>query len=204
MLQEAHNPEHSHALPAAPASLPGCNYMQVENVELIRAYGHMLKLVLMRGKLLQQLKSAIAALQKAADNQSAVPVALERACHDIKKKVAEVDEDIAVRQGSAECVVASLCPCMTSHKDCLESGACCTRTCICGSVLLVMLCIVSVGMQPVTKEGNAVTNAPAHVQFDSWGQAGIHLAHCHLLLPICQPCRQSKPWATLHAWWVLS
>jgi len=106
-LQGAHSPEHSHALPAPPASLPGCKCMQVENVELIRAYGRMLKLVLMRGKLLQQLKSAIAALQKAADNQSSVPVALEHACHDIKKKVAEVDEDITVRQDSAECGVVS-------------------------------------------------------------------------------------------------
>jgi hypothetical protein len=70
--------------------------MQVESVELIRAYGNMLKLVLTRGKLLQQLKSAIAALQKAADSSSNVPVVLEKACHDIKKKVAKVDEEIKV------------------------------------------------------------------------------------------------------------
>lgn len=71
-------------------------HVQVESVELIRAYGNMLKLVLTRGKLLQQLKSAIAALQKAADSSSNVPVVLEKACHDIKKKVAKVDEQIKV------------------------------------------------------------------------------------------------------------
>lgn len=70
---------------------------------------------------------------------------------------------------------------MTRHKDHLKSGLYCTRTCICGRVLLLLLCIASDGMQPVTKEGNAVTNAPAHVQFDSWGQAGNHPARCHLL-----------------------
>lgn len=70
--------------------------MQVENVELIRAYGNMLKLVLTRGSLLQQLKSATAALQKAAEARTIVPAALERNCHSIKKKVAAVDEDIKV------------------------------------------------------------------------------------------------------------
>lgn len=71
-------------------------WLQVESVELILAYGNMLKLVLTRGRLLQQLKSAIAALQKAADSHADVPVVLEKACHDVKKKVAKVDEDIKV------------------------------------------------------------------------------------------------------------
>jgi hypothetical protein len=70
--------------------------VQVESVELIRAYGNMLKLVLTRGRLLQQLKSAVAALQRAADAHTDVPVVLEKACHDIKKKIAKVDEDIKV------------------------------------------------------------------------------------------------------------
>lgn len=71
-------------------------WLQVESVELVRAYGNMLKLVLTRGRLLQQLKSAIAALQKAADSHTDVPVVLEKACHVVKKKVAKVDKDIKV------------------------------------------------------------------------------------------------------------
>lgn len=76
---------------AAPRSL-----VQVEGVELVRAYGRMLKLVLARGKLLQQLQSAIAALQQAADAHTSVPAALESACHDVKEKVAKVDAEIQV------------------------------------------------------------------------------------------------------------
>lgn len=76
-------------------------WTQVENVELIRAYGNVLKLVLMRGSLLQQLKSATAALQKAAEARTIVPDVLERNCHSIKKKVAAVDEDIKVCVGGS-------------------------------------------------------------------------------------------------------
>lgn len=56
----------------------------------------MLKLVLERGSLLQQLKSAIAALQKAAGERADVPAVLEQRCHKIKEQVDDVDEDILV------------------------------------------------------------------------------------------------------------
>ena len=69
-------------------------------MELIRAYGNMLKLVLTRGKLLQQLQSAIAAMQQAAEAHPAVPVALEAACHNIKHEVAKVDAKIKVSRGA--------------------------------------------------------------------------------------------------------
>jgi hypothetical protein len=78
-------------------------------VELIRAYGNMLKLVLTRGRLLQQLKSAIAALQKVADSHADVPIVLEKACHDVKKKVAKVDEDIKVSCCMVAAVLQAAC-----------------------------------------------------------------------------------------------
>lgn len=65
-------------------------------MELIRAYGNMLKLVLKRGQLLQRLQSAIAALQKAAEVHAQVPAVLESSCHDIKKDLAKLDEKIKV------------------------------------------------------------------------------------------------------------
>jgi predicted metal-dependent hydrolase len=74
-------------------------FLQVDSIEVVRAYGNMLRLVLERGKLLQQLQSAIAALQKAAEVHAEVPVVLEAACHKIKERVTAVDGQIQVRPG---------------------------------------------------------------------------------------------------------
>lgn len=70
---------------------------QVENVEIIRAYGSLLQLVLARGKLLQRLHSALAALRKAAQDRPLVPAAMEGACERAAAEVDRVDRKIRVR-----------------------------------------------------------------------------------------------------------
>jgi hypothetical protein len=70
----------------------------VESVEVVRAYGGLLNLVLSRGRLLLKLQSAVAGLRKAAGEHAQVPVSLEKACLDLKDDVEELDHQIKVRR----------------------------------------------------------------------------------------------------------
>lgn len=75
-----------------PACLP-----QVVHVEMIRAYGRLLGMVLQRGKLLRQLQTATANLQKEAMDWHEVPASKEVACYKIKDQIDQLSRDIQVR-----------------------------------------------------------------------------------------------------------
>jgi F0F1-type ATP synthase delta subunit len=72
-------------------------HMQVESVEVVRAYGKLLNMVLQRGQLLRRLQSALAQLQKAAQEHPQVPEALEKACFDAQDDAEMVQFQIKVR-----------------------------------------------------------------------------------------------------------
>lgn len=69
---------------------------QVVHVEVVRAYGRLVRLVLQHGQLLRRLQCATAALQREAQLWEEVPVAKEEACYKLKKNIDKISLDIQV------------------------------------------------------------------------------------------------------------
>jgi acyl transferase domain-containing protein len=80
--------------------MPG---LQVVHVEMVRAYGTLLRLVMHRGQLMQQLQAAIAGLQHDAMVNEEVPVKKEEACFKVRDELDVVNEQIQARQHSHAC-----------------------------------------------------------------------------------------------------
>jgi hypothetical protein len=72
-----------------------CN-LQVMHVEIVRAYGRLVRLVLQHGRLLRQLQSATAALQHEAQLWEEVPAAKEAACYKYKEEIDKISQEIQV------------------------------------------------------------------------------------------------------------
>jgi hypothetical protein len=72
-----------------------CN-LQVVHVEIVRAYGRLVRLVLQHDRLLRQLQSATAALQHEAQLWEEVPVAKEAACYKYKEEIDKISQEIQV------------------------------------------------------------------------------------------------------------
>lgn len=105
--------------------------LQVVHVEMIRAYGRLVRMVVRRGKLLRKLQSATAALQKEAQDWQEVPVSKEVACYKIKDQIDQLSRDIQVNSQQLACIQpagmsVSTCPLMLRHHTscaipCLDS-----------------------------------------------------------------------------------
>lgn len=73
--------------------------VQVVHVEVVRAYGRLVRLVLQHGQLLRQLQGATAALQREAQLWEEVPVAKEAACYRFKEEIDRISQEIEVGRG---------------------------------------------------------------------------------------------------------
>jgi hypothetical protein len=70
--------------------------MQVVHVEIVRAYGRLVRLVLQYGQLLRKLQCETAALQREAQLWEEVPVATEAACYKTKEEIDRISQEIQV------------------------------------------------------------------------------------------------------------
>jgi hypothetical protein len=75
--------------------------MQVVHVEVVRAYGRLVRLVLQHGRLLRQLQCATAALQREAQLWEEVPAAMEATCYKIKEEIDRISQEIQVSRSGA-------------------------------------------------------------------------------------------------------
>eukprot|EP00775_Hariotina_reticulata_P002590 gene2590-2892_t len=76
--------------------------IRVVHVEMVRAYGTLLRLVMRRGQLMQQLQAAIAGLQHDAMLLEEVPVKKEEDCFKVRDELDVVNEQIQEAQSQAE------------------------------------------------------------------------------------------------------
>lgn len=72
--------------------------LQVVHVEMIRAYGRLVRKVLKRGQLLHHLQAATASLQKEALEWTEVPASKEAACYKIKDEIDQLSQEIQVTE----------------------------------------------------------------------------------------------------------
>ncbi|WIA18083.1 hypothetical protein OEZ85_009564 [Tetradesmus obliquus] len=77
-------------------------YGEVVHVEVVRAYGRLVRLVLQHGQLLRQLQGATAALQREAQLWEEVPVAKEAACYRFKEEIDRISQEIEAEQSQAD------------------------------------------------------------------------------------------------------
>ncbi|KAF8062000.1 Pigl [Scenedesmus sp. PABB004] len=78
----------------------------VVRVEVVRAYGRLVRLVLRRGKLLRRLQAATTALQKEAQTWEVVPASREAACYTIKAQIEQLSAEIQASRRRAEQALA--------------------------------------------------------------------------------------------------